>query len=90
MTPQQREALIHARYSLDRVVAVIVGDNDIVLSVALEKAIWNCIDAINDEIPEDKPTYWSDLASERLAEIRQLKNEIIGYQSTIRELRNGE
>jgi hypothetical protein len=55
MTSQQREALIHARYALDRTVSVIVGGDDIVLSTELERAIWLCIDAINAEIPEDNP-----------------------------------
>jgi len=54
MTSQQREALIHARYALDRAVSVIIGGDDIVLSTELEDAIWSCIDAIDAEIPEAK------------------------------------
>lgn len=76
MTLEQREALKHARYALDRAVGMIVGGEDIILSDPLEKAIWACIDAINEEIPEDKPTEWSDLAAERLTEIRALKKEL--------------
>jgi hypothetical protein len=83
MTIAQREDLIHARYALDRAVNVLIGGADIVLATPLEKAIWSCIDAINLEIPEDKPTEWSDLAAERAAEIKALKEQIGTLQAKI-------
>lgn len=84
MTQAQREALIIARYALDRVVSVIVGTKDeICISDTLEMALWTLRDAIDEEIPEDKPTEWSDLAAERAAEIRALKAQIGTLQAKI-------